>query len=147
MKAPSPVPPEMQGQAGAFVSLKKKGELRGCIGTFMPTQPNIAEEVIRNAVSAAVDDPRFAPVSPEELPELTISVDILEPPERAMSLCELDPRAWGVIVQKGGRKGLLLPDIPGVDTAEEQVDIARRKAGIGEEEDFEVLKFRVTRYR
>lgn len=147
MKPPSPVPPEMQGRAGVFVSLKKRGELRGCIGTYMPTQPTIAEEAIRNAVSAAVDDPRFAPVSREELPELTITVDVLDPPEPAESPSELDPKVWGVIVQKGALKGLLLPDIPGVDTVEEQIDIARRKAGIAEGENFEVLKFRVTRYR
>ncbi len=147
IKPPAPMPSEMGGRAGVFVSLKKKGELRGCIGTYMPSQPTLAEEVIQNAVSAAIEDPRFVPVSSEELPELSITVDVLEPPERVESRSELDPKIWGVIVQKGALKGLLLPDLPGVDELEEQIDIARKKAGIPEGEDFEVLKFRVTRYR
>jgi AmmeMemoRadiSam system protein A len=133
-------------KAGAFVSLKKQGNLRGCIGTIQPTKSNLAEEIIYNAVSAAIHDPRFAPVSLEELEELTISVDVLEKPEKVDSLQELDPKVYGVIVTCGRRRGLLLPDLPGVDTPEEQVAIARAKAGINPKERVVLERFKVTRY-
>jgi len=129
-----------------FVSLKKKGNLRGCIGTFIPTQENIAQEIIKNAISAAVDDPRFSPVTISELGDLTISVDVLSPPEEISDISELDPKKYGVIVSSGYKKGLLLPDLEGVDTAEEQVDIARRKAGIYPDEKVKLYRFEVKRY-
>lgn len=125
-----PVPAELKQPAGVFVSLKKQGQLRGCIGTILPTQSDAATEIIRNAVNAATADPRFPRVQPQELVELEISVDILTPPELIESLSELDPRRYGVIVRRGNRSGLLLPDLEGVDTVTEQVDIACRKAGI-----------------
>jgi AmmeMemoRadiSam system protein A len=133
-------------KAGAFVSLKKQGSLRGCIGTIEPTRSNLAEEIIYNAVSAAIHDPRFAPVSLAELEELTISVDVLEKPEKVSSLQELDPQVYGVIVSCGRRRGLLLPDLEGVDTPEEQVEIAKAKAGISIEENVVLQRFKVTRY-
>ncbi|ACX51389.1 AMMECR1 domain protein [Ammonifex degensii KC4] len=140
------IPPEFARRAGVFVSLKKEGMLRGCIGTVGPTQPNIVEEVIENAISAATRDPRFEPVDPQEIEDLTISVDVLEEPEPVESLAELDPKEYGVIVVSGSRRGLLLPDIEGVDTPEQQLAIARRKAGIGPHEPVEIYRFRVTRY-
>lgn len=146
LAAPADLPAEMAGRAGVFVSLKKRGQLRGCIGTFGPTQPTIAGEIIRNAVSAGTEDPRFQPVAAGELPELDISVDILSAPERADSLDELDPKKYGVIVRRGGRSGLLLPDLAGVDTVEEQVAIAMQKAGIASNEEIELYRFTVTRY-
>ncbi|MCX6091011.1 MAG: AmmeMemoRadiSam system protein A [Candidatus Atribacteria bacterium] len=132
---------------GAFVSLKKNGDLRGCIGTFLPQYDNLLQEVIRNAVSAATEDPRFSPVNLNELSSITLSVDVLTEPEKAESPRELDPKVYGVIVQSGWRKGLLLPDLEGVDTVEEQLHIARRKAGIRPSEPVEILRFRVERYR
>lgn len=137
---------ELQGRAGAFVSLKKKGELRGCIGTFQPTRETLAEEIISNAISAASRDPRFPPVGPDEIDELEISVDVLSDPEAVDDIAQLDPRRYGVIVQRGSRIGLLLPDLEGVDTVEQQLEIARRKAGIGEHEPIQIYRFTVDRY-
>ncbi len=138
---------EMKGRAGTFVSLKKHGELRGCIGTFAPTQHNIALEVIQNAISASTRDPRFPPVASEEIGKIDISVDVLTEPEKITSIAELDPKKYGVIVTKGWRRGLLLPDIEGVDTVEEQIYIAKRKAGIMPDEDVELMRFEVKRYK
>ena len=146
IEPPRPVPEELKRPAGAFVSLKKHGRLRGCIGTIRATQPTLAEEIIANAISAGTRDPRFDPVRPEELGELTYSVDVLEEPEPVRSLDELDPKRYGVIVRKGWRSGLLLPDIEGIDTVEEQIRIAKQKAGIGPDEDCEIQRFKVKRY-
>ena len=144
---PLDLPEEMINQkAGVFVSLKKNGNLRGCIGTFMPTQENITQEIIKNAISAAVDDPRFSPLTASELGDLTISVDTLSPPEEIFDVSELDPEKYGVIVSSGYKKGLLLPDLEGVDTVEEQVDIAKRKAGIYPGEKVKLYRFEVKRY-
>lgn len=147
MDAPIEGPSELAGQAGVFVSLKKQGELRGCIGTFGPTQPTIALEIIRNAVSAGTEDPRFWPVEISEISELDVSVDILSAPEPIESVDKLDPKTYGVIVRKGNRSGLLLPDLEGVDTVEEQIGIARQKAGIRPDEQIEIYRFKVTRYK
>lgn len=143
---PQELTPEMQAQAGVFVSLHRHGELRGCIGTFYPTTRNVAEEVIQNAISAATRDPRFYPLTPQELADLEISVDVLSTPEPVAGPQDLDPRKYGVIVQAGGRRGLLLPDLEGVDTVEEQIAICRRKAGIGPHEPVQLYRFTVSRY-
>jgi len=144
---PGDLPEEMLTErAGVFVSIKKHGELRGCIGTFLPTKKNIAEEIRRNAISAGCEDPRFNPVEPEELPELTYSVDVLTKPEPIDSPEKLDPKKYGVIVRKGFKSGLLLPDLEGVDTVEEQISIALRKAGIGPGEDYKLERFQVVRH-
>lgn len=140
------IPPEFTGKAGVFVSLKKHGHLRGCIGTIIGQRKNIVEEVIHNAISAATRDPRFYPVEKEELEDLTCSVDVLGPPEPVSGLEELDPGNYGVIVRSGSRSGLLLPDLEGIDTAEEQVAIARQKAGIGPDEPVQLQRFKVERY-
>lgn len=135
-------------QAGTFVSLhQKNGELRGCVGTFIPTQKSIAVEVVHNAVSAAVGDSRFYPVRLEEVPELMISVDVLSKPEKVKDRLELDPQKYGVILSaQDGRRGLLLPDLEGVETVEEQLRIACAKAAIDTEEDFQIERFEVIRY-
>ncbi|MCL6429239.1 MAG: AmmeMemoRadiSam system protein A [Anaerolineae bacterium] len=143
---PTDLPPEARRRAGAFVSLHAHGELRGCIGTIEPTQPNVALEVIHNAIMAATQDPRFPPVRPAELADLEISVDVLSPPEPVNSPDKLDPKKYGVIVQSGYRRGLLLPDLEGIDTVDCQVDIARRKAGIGPGEPIRLYRFTVERY-
>ena len=138
--------PEMKEKAGVFVCLKMYGQLRGCIGTFMPCCNTVAEEIIRNAISASTQDPRFSPVGKDELPSLEYSVDLLSPPEKIRNVKDLDPKKYGVIVVKGGMKGLLLPDLEGVDTVEEQIRIARMKAGMGPEEDAEIYRFEVRRF-
>ncbi len=137
----------LKTKAGVFVSLKIKGQLRGCIGTISPTKENIAEEIISNAISSGTVDPRFEAVIEEELHMLRYSVDVLSEPERIMSLEELDVKRYGVIVTKGYRRGLLLPNLEGVDTPVDQVKIALRKAGIGDSEEFELERFEVIRYR
>ena len=144
---PLGLPEEMINQkAGVFVSLKKFGDLRGCIGTFMPTQENIAQEITKNAISAAVDDPRFSPVNVSELEDLSISVDVLSAPEEVKDISQLDPKKYGVIVSSGYKKGLLLPDLEGVDTVEYQIDIAKRKAGIYPGEKVKLYRFEVKRF-
>jgi AmmeMemoRadiSam system protein A len=148
MAVPEGLPPELlRRRAGAFVSVHKQGRLRGCIGTIGPTEPSLALEIIRNAVSAAARDPRFEPIRPEELPWLEISVDVLGEAEKISSEAELDVKRYGVIVSCGSRRGLLLPDLEGVDTVEEQVAIARQKAGIRPEERVSLQRFEVVRHR
>lgn len=143
---PAEPTPEMTEKAGVFVCLKKHGHLRGCIGTFVPCCETVAEETIRNAIAAANEDPRFSSVSPEELLDITYSVDVLSPPEKVTSTADLDPKRFGVIVVSGGRRGLLLPDIEGVETVAEQLRIVRMKAGISPDERVEMYRFEVRRY-
>ena len=131
-----------------FVSIKtRSGALRGCIGTLAPLQRSLDREIIANAVSAATRDPRFPPMTREELPDVLFSVDVLSDPEPVTDLADLDPREWGVIVSKDGRRGVLLPDLEGVDTVEEQLAIAARKAGIAELRGASVERFRVDRFK
>jgi AmmeMemoRadiSam system protein A len=146
-KIPEDLPAEMlRRRAGVFVSLKKDGELRGCIGTFMPTRDNVSEEILHNAIAAGTEDPRFHPVTPEELEDIVYSVDVLTSPEPVDSLDQLDPKRYGVIVKKGYRTGLLLPDLEGVDTVEEQLKIALQKAGIWPEKGYKIERFEVERH-
>ena len=147
LKMPEGLPEEMTAKrAGAFVSIHKNGSLRGCIGTTGPVQSCVAEEIISNAISASTKDPRFNPITPEELPLLDISVDVLGEPEHIDSKDQLDVKRYGVIVSKGFRRGLLLPDLDGVDTVEQQISIAKQKAGIRENEDVELQRFEVIRH-
>lgn len=144
---PSDLPIELTGQrAGAFVSLHENGALRGCIGTIAPTRSCVAEEVIMNAVAPATEDPRFTPVTPDEVEALSYSVDVLGEPEPVDSLEQLDPRRYGVIVTRGFKRGLLLPDLEGVETAMDQIAIAKMKAGIGPNEDADLERFEVVRH-
>ncbi|RJX23273.1 MAG: AmmeMemoRadiSam system protein A [Dethiobacter sp.] len=143
---PGDLPPELGQPGAAFVSLKKRGALRGCIGTIMPTKRTLAEEIAANAISAGLHDPRFPPVSSNELNELTYSVDVLTEPEKVEDLSTLDPQRYGVIVRRGRRSGLLLPALEGISTVEEQLGIARQKAGILPGETVEIYRFEVNRY-
>ncbi len=145
---PKDLPEELTARrAGAFVSLHKEGQLRGCIGTIGPTAPCVADEIVQNAVSAAVRDPRFFPVQIPELPYLEISVDVLGDTEPIDSTDQLDVKRYGVIVTCGTRRGLLLPNLDGVDTIEEQVRIAREKGGIREgEKGIRYERFEVVRH-
>jgi AmmeMemoRadiSam system protein A len=139
--------PEMKPKAGVFVSIHKGGELRGCIGTIEPQRNNVAEEIITNAISSASRDPRFYPVTPDELGDLEYSVDVLSRPEPVKSRKQLDARRYGVIVEAGSRRGLLLPDLQGVDSADYQIDICRQKAGIMPGEPVKLYRFEVERYK
>ena len=141
------LPAGLPARAGVFFTLKKRGELRGCIGTIAPAYPSLAHEVIANARQAACSDPRFAPVKPGELPHLDYSVDVLSEPEQVENMQELDPKQFGVVVEAGSRRGLLLPDLEGINSVEAQVAIARRKARIGPEESVQLYRFAVQRYR
>ena len=144
---PAWAPPEMtQRKAGVFVSIHEDGRLRGCIGTILPVYGSVAEEIIHNAVSASTRDPRFDPIRPEELDRLEINVDVLSAPEQIDSKDELDVKRYGVIVSSGSKRGLLLPDLDGVDTVDEQVAIARRKGGISPGEKITLERFEVIRH-
>ncbi|MGP1586492.1 MAG: AmmeMemoRadiSam system protein A [Schwartzia sp. (in: firmicutes)] len=140
--------PELTARrAGVFVSLKKDGQLRGCIGTFQPTTDHVAAEILQNAVSAGAEDPRFSPVTTEELADLVYSIDVLTPPESVEDEAALDAAKYGVIVEgMGGRRGLLLPALPGVNSVTEQVAIARQKGGIGPKEPVKLYRFEVVRH-
>ena len=146
-------PPEHQSEllsarAGCFVSIKTvDGDLRGCIGTIDPVKNTLAEEIIANAISAASRDPRFSPVHPDELPHLKYSVDVLSAPEPCV-LSDIDPKTYGVIVEdeSGFRRGLLLPNLEGIDTAAQQVEIAARKPGIGLGSPLRLFRFHAERH-
>jgi hypothetical protein len=152
---PSEAPQPIEGEpAGVFVTIHtaSTGELRGCIGTIRPTESSLVQETINNAISAATRDPRFSPMKAAELGDLIIDVSVLYPPEPIASTAELDPAHYGVIVQsatagqRDWRRGLLLPDIPGIDDVETQVSYARMKAGLRPDEPVEMLRFRVEKY-
>ena len=147
MPKPRELTPEMKERAGVFVSLHKHGQLRGCIGTFEPAKDSVAEEIITNAISSSTMDPRFPPVTASELDDLEYSVDILTAPEPVADLSQLDPKEYGVIVESGWKRGLLLPDLEGVDSVEEQIAICRLKAGISASEPLNLYSFQVRRFK
>ena len=136
-------------RSGVFVSLHlPDGSLRGCIGTVGSTRPDVAQEIVNNAVCAATRDPRFPPLRPEELPGLDISVDVLGRPEPVEDITELDPKRYGIIIKAAdGRQALLLPDLEGVDTVQQQISIACRKGYIDPERDsYDIFRFEVERH-
>ena len=136
----------LKERAGVFVSLHKSGRLRGCVGTIAPTTGSVAEEIVQNAISAGLSDNRFPPVTEEELPYLKYKVDVLSAPEKISGSDELDVKQYGVIVTNGYKRGLLLPNLDGVDSVEEQIDIARQKANISKTEKIELERFEVVRH-
>jgi len=143
---PQELSADLKEKAGVFVSLHRKGQLRGCIGTFTPTTENVANEIIANAIESAVNDPRFPSLTVNELEDLEISVDVLSAPEAIGSIKDLDAKKYGVIVKAGSQKGLLLPDLEGVNTPEEQIAICKRKAGISDDATIELFRFKVRRF-
>jgi len=147
-KTPQPekLAPEMRKRAGIFVSIYKLGRLRGCVGTFEPTKQNVAKEIIANAVSSATKDPRFSPITLSELNDLSYSVDVLTTPEPIESKDQLDPKKYGIIVEAGFRRGLLLPDLEGIDAVDHQINICRQKADIAPDEPIKLYRFEVKRY-
>ena len=147
LKLPEDLPEEMlKRKAGVFVSLHKEGMLRGCIGTMSATTGCIGQEIINNAISSCSRDPRFNPVRESELALLEISVDVLSESERIRSTDELDVRKYGIIVSDGRRKGVLLPDLDGIDSVDQQIAVARRKAGIDEDDEINIERFEVVRH-
>lgn len=145
---PDNLPKEMtKNKAGVFVSLKMDGQLRGCIGTIQATTDSIADEIIQNAISAGLEDPRFNPVTKKELNKIEYSVDVLKEAEPIKYMSELDTEKYGVIVKKGIKRGLLLPNLEGINTPEEQVSIALKKAGINPDEDYTMERFEVVRHK
>jgi AmmeMemoRadiSam system protein A len=134
-------------QRACFVSIKtRSGDLRGCIGTILPVRPSLDIEIIENAISSSTRDPRFLPMQSYELPEVVFSVDVLSKPEKITDRASLDPSRWGVIVSKGARRGVLLPDLDGVDTVDAQLSIAAQKAGIASLDNVQIERFSVVRY-
>ncbi|MFA4880005.1 MAG: AmmeMemoRadiSam system protein A [Candidatus Doudnabacteria bacterium] len=150
MKARKSMPRAMLEQkSGVFVTIEKGEELRGCIGTFLPVYANITEEIIHNAIAAGTEDNRFVPVNLSEIAELTFTVSLLSAPAKVQELEDLDPKKYGVIVrgEKTGRRGLLLPDLPGINTAEKQVMICLEKGGIDPQaEKVSLYRFTVQKY-
>ena len=147
IEPPNPLSPEMNQKAGVFVCIKRDNQLRGCVGTSSPSSACVAIETIKNAISAATKDPRFNPVGKDELEGLEYCVDVLSSPEKVTDIKELNPKKYGIVLVCGNRKGLLLPDIEGVDTADEQIRITRLKACILPEEEPEMYRFEVKRYK
>ncbi len=145
---PAGLPEEFSNRkAGAFVTIMKDGQLRGCIGTYLPVRDNIAQEIIHNAIATATEDYRFGPIQEEELPSLSYTVYVLNAPELIKDIKELDPKKFGIIIKTGQKSGLLLPDLEGVDTVEKQISIACQKAGIdASKEKIFVYKFTVEKY-
>ncbi len=144
---PPDLPVELRHPRGAFVTLRVRGHLRGCVGTVAPARGEVAREIVASAIAAACTDPRFPPVRPDELGDLEYEVDIVEQLEAVKDLTELEPRLYGVLVEADGRRGVLLPDLPGVDTAEQQLAIAVSKAGLPPEARVQLHRFRVRRFR
>lgn len=154
----------LEKRAGTFVTIKKNGNLRGCIGTYLPTRPSIAEETIKNAIAAATEDYRFGPIQKDELDSLTYTVYVLSWPEQVKEIKDLNPKKYGIIVKTFPivypgqdvvfdghvipKTGLLLPDLEGIDTIEKQISIACQKGGIDpEKEKIIIYKFTVEKYQ
>ncbi len=147
LPCPDSLDEAMQQKAGTFVSIKKEGLLRGCIGTMAPKTNNLAEEVIRNAVRAANEDPRFDPVEKRELPSLTFSVDVLTPLEKIKDLKAHDIKRYGLAVRGGGKQGILLPDLDNIQSADQQLKICLKKGGFKYDDPYELFRFEVKRFK
>jgi len=140
-------PQFLNSKAGVFVSIHKSNQLRGCIGTIQATKESIVEEIIANAISAANNDPRFYRVEYNELDELEYKVDILGGIEEVDDTTKLDVYRYGVIVSYLGRRALLLPNLEGINTVEEQLSIVCKKAGISVDSPYKLSRFEVVRYK
>ena len=147
LSCPEPLSKDLESRSGAFVSIKKLKQLRGCIGTLEPCEPNLAMEIIENSLKAALHDPRFSPVTSEELQDLSYSIDVIRPLEKIFTIKELDPNIYGLMVRSNGKQGVLLPDLEGVDSTEEQIKICRAKGKISDDVPVEMYRFKVNRFR
>jgi AmmeMemoRadiSam system protein A len=145
---PTPLPEDMVESGAVFVSLHlANGQLRGCRGTITPTEPTLAEAIIQTSISSATNDPRFPPMTLPEMEGLKIKVDVLSPLEPVSDISTLDEKVYGVLIQSGRRRAVLLPDIPTVDSVSRQLELVRRKAGISPDEPVNLYRFTVTRYQ
>ena len=147
LSCPNPLSNDLKSRSGAFVSIKKLQQLRGCIGTLEPCEPNLAMEIIENALKAALNDPRFSPITLGELQDLTYSIDVVRPLEKISDVSDLDPKIYGLVVRSNGKQGVLLPDLEGVNSTEEQIQICRSKGKIPDDELIEMYRFKVERFR
>jgi len=147
ISAPDPLPENIAEPGAGFVSLHSAdNKLRGCRGTILPTEPNLAEAIIRTAISSAIDDPRFPPMTFAEVPGLIIKIDILSPLEPVLDVNSLDEKVYGVLIQSGQRRAVLLPNIAAVESVPHQLELVRRKANLSPDEPAELFHFTVTRY-
>lgn len=147
LPCPNSLSQDLKSRSGAFVSIKKRDQLRGCIGTLEPCETNLAEEIIENALKAALHDPRFSPITTEELQDLTYSIDVVRPLEKISDVSELDPKIYGLVVRCDHRQGVLLPDLEGVHSPEKQIQICLSKGRIPEDATVEMYRFKVERFR
>ena len=147
LPCPDPLPDNLKQNAGTFVTIKKQDSLRGCIGTLAPKYKNLAEEIIRNAARSASEDPRFDPVEKIELPSLTFSVDVLTPPEKIDNLKDHDIKQFGLIVRGEGKKGVLLPDLDNIKSANQQLKVCLKKGGFTDSDTYELFRFEVKRFK
>jgi AmmeMemoRadiSam system protein A len=146
LTCPDPLPLEMKGRAGTFVSIKKNGLLRGCIGTISPKYKNVAEEVIQNAIKAATKDSRFPSIELQEIKELTLSVDLLMEPEQIYNLSSLNVKLYGLIVSSKEKTGLMLPNLKNIKTIDQQLKTCLKKSGLKETDKYELYRFRTKRF-
>jgi hypothetical protein len=146
LSCPEPLSNDFKSRSGAFVCIKKLKQLRGCIGTLEPSEPNLAMEIIENSLKAALRDPRFSPVTTEELQDLTYSIDVVSPLEKISTLEELNPNIYGLVVRSNGKQGVLLPDLEEVNSIEDQIRICRTKGKISNDEPVEMFRFKVDRF-
>jgi AMMECR1 domain-containing protein/aromatic ring-opening dioxygenase LigB subunit len=129
---------------GVFVTWRHHGELRGCIGTLALEGAAVDHVVAEYAVAAASRDARFAPVaSVDEARWIKPEISLLQASLPVHDLRDLDPKVWGIEVSRGQRRGVLLPDLDGVETVTEQLHNAKSKAGIAVDEDCAIRRFRV----
>ena len=147
LPCPDPLPQDLKQNAGTFISIKKEGKLRGCIGTMVPKYKNLAEEIIQNAVRAANQDPRFVPVEKSELPRLTFSIDVLTPLEKIENLKGHNIKKFGLMVRGKGKQGLLLPDLDIIKSADHQLKVCLKKGGFKENDTYELFRFEVKRFK
>ena len=137
----------LKTKAGVFVTIYEHGELRGCLGSVKPLKENLGQEIAHNAVSAATCDPRFSPIKKVEFPYLKIVVDVLTNPIPILSVMDLDVTKYGIIVENGDRKGVVLPGLSGIETPDQQIDVAKKKAGIEDDEEITLYRFEVKRHQ
>jgi AmmeMemoRadiSam system protein A len=147
LPCPNPLPDDLKQNAGVFVTIKNQDSLRGCVGTMTPKHTNLAEEVIRNAIRSANEDPRFDPVEKRELPSLTFSVDVLTPLEKINDLEEHNVKQFGLVVRGEGKQGVLLPDLDNIKTANQQLKVCLRKGGFKNNNTYELFRFEVKRFK
>jgi AmmeMemoRadiSam system protein A len=147
LPCPDPLPENMKQNAGTFVTIKEQDTLRGCIGTLTPKYKTLAEEIIRNAIRAANDDPRFDPIEKRELASLTFSVDVLTPPEKIVNLKDHNIKKFGLIVRGEGKKGVLLPDLDNIKSANQQFKVCLKKGGFTDKDTYELFRFEVKRFK